>query len=280
MQFADARLEGALLAPGTSFGSYRVIRCMGEGGMSRVWLAVDMHSGLPCALKEARRFSSPGEDGAAMRSLLDEAELLSGLDHPSVPKVYDLIVGDGMAVMAMEFVEGVALSITLAGRSVPFDAAMVVRWGCQLCAALQYLHARTPAVIFRDLKPANVVLSSNGCVRLVDFGIACRQGSGAASRLLGTRGYAAPEQLDGTSEVGPEADIYALGVTLHRLLTLRTPDADGTPPPLLRVCRSNLPASLEAVVARCTNVDPESRYESCAEVARDLARSARVLEVA
>ena len=233
---------------------YVVERTLGQGGMGAVYRVRDLRlAGRPCALKELAVVptSAAGREDALRRWHL-EAEMLVRLSHPAVPQVYDRLVEGNRYYLVMEYVAGVDLGtlaadyLDLTGEPLPEPA--VATWGAQVALVLCYLHRQDPPVVHRDVKPANILLLSDGRVKLVDFGLA-RPGASDAATRIGTPGYAPPEQYRGAAE--PRSDVYGLGATLHHLSSGRDPS--GQAPfdfPPLRALRPELgPALADAVDA-------------------------------
>lgn len=196
---------------------YRIVMQIGKGGMGRVYLAEDLRlGGKARALKLTRPM--PEE----RRTFLPEAQMLCGLEHPHLPAVVDYYPPDqqGIACIVMEYIAGDTLAERFAryGLRMPFH--LVLRYLIQLCDVLVYLHAQSPSIVFRDLKPANVLLDRNDNAVLVDFGIARwhRAGAGSDTMQLGTPGFAAPEQLRG-EQSDPRTDLYGLGALAYHLLS-------------------------------------------------------------
>ena len=156
-------------------GRYRILTQVGIGGMSTVYLAMDASLNRRWAVKQMRDAGSAERRDVMLRSLTVESEMIARLDHPAIPRIVDLIDDDTGVFVVMDFVEGQTLR-TLLEREGPQDEALVVDWGIQLCDVLDYLHRRTPMVVFRDMKPSNVMLTPDGMVKLIDFGIAIEQG--------------------------------------------------------------------------------------------------------
>ncbi len=206
-------------------GRYRLERILGEGATGRVYLARDTKlRGAVWAVKEVDYSALPIEEfEEARHTFAREAELLKGLRHRSLPQVVDHFTIDDRDYLVMERVEGPTLEGILCKRSVPLPQDRVVELGLGLSETLHYLHHRTPPVIYRDLKPANVMVTLDGEVKLIDFGIArsIRPSKAGDTTAYGTPGFAPPEQYQGRSE--PASDVYALGVTLHRAATLYEP---------------------------------------------------------
>lgn len=249
-------------------GKYELLQVAGTGGMSRVWLARDRKLNKLWAVKE---MDPRGRGGVEERSLLAEASLLKGLDHPALPRVVDIVDGaDGLFVV-MDFVEGVSLKCMRERAGGALPQKDVIEWGIQLCDVLGYLHGLTPPVVYRDMKPGNVMLREDGTVKLVDFGTARRFKVGAAgdTTVLGTRGYAAPEQLAGDLQTDARSDVYSLGVTLHALVTGLSPSSQAYPRPIREVDPS-LDEGLEIVLERATRANPDERYQTCEQMGRDL----------
>ena len=242
-------------------GRYEVLREIGRGGMSTVYLVRDIRLRKNWALKAV------GKRGNETQSILMEAELLKKLKHPQLPRVVDILEEETCFGLVMDFIEGRTLEEVLREKGT-VSQGDAVRWAKQLSGVLYYLHNCDPPVIYRDLKPGNIMLKPDGNVVLFDFGIAreyktCRAND---TQSLGTFGYAAPEQFGGQGQTTPQTDIYSLGATLYHLLTGKSPS---DPPYGVRPIRDvdpGLSAGLEEIVCRCTMHDPGKRYKDCAEL--------------
>lgn len=249
-------------------GKYELLQVAGTGGMSRVWLAQDRKLNKLWAVKE---MDPRGRGGVEERSLLAEASLLKGLDHPALPRVVDIVDDAAGLFVVMDYVEGISLKEMRerAGGTLPQED--VIAWGVQLCDVLGYLHGLTPPVVYRDMKPGNVMLREDGTVKLVDFGTARRFKWGAAgdTTVLGTRGYAAPEQLAGDLQTDARSDVYSLGVTLHALVTGVLPSSEAYVRPIREIDPA-LDEGLEVVLERATRPNPDERYQTCREMGCDL----------
>jgi formylglycine-generating enzyme required for sulfatase activity len=268
-------------------GRYRIIRQIGGGGQALVYLAEDTNLGGLRAIKELTPDpnASPQERQAAYDQFQREAQILAVLNHPNLVQVWGHFrVGD-KAYLIMDYIDGQTLE-EIMDQSLRFlPEAAVLRWAGQLCDVLDYLHQQRPSVIFRDLKPSNVMLDRSDTVKLIDFGIIrlFKTGQTADTVSMGTPGYAPLEQ-HGRGQTDARSDIYALGATLYHLLTRREPEPapdralPGQPDPLqpARVHNPRIRPSTEAVLAKAMAVNPNHRFQSAQEMKRALmgARSA------
>ena len=248
-------------------GKYEVLREIGKGGMSVVYLAMDKRLNKQWAIKEFRKDKDDASKQVALKALLDEANLMKKLDHPTLPRIVDIIETNQTVYIVMDYIEGESLNKVLdAYGAQPQEA--VVEWAKQLSEVLDYLHTQNPPVIYRDMKPANIMLKPDGTVRLIDFGIAreYKEGKEGDTEAIGTRGYAAPEQFGGRGQTDARTDIYSLGVTLYHLVTGKNP----AEPPYeiypIRHWDPTLSSGLEWLIQKCTQLNPNDRYQSCAEV--------------
>lgn len=255
-------------------GRYQLIRVIGAGGMSTVWLAMDETLGKQWAVKEIRLSDDPAEREIITSSFVAEANLIKRFDHVAIPRIVDLVDEGGTLYVVMDYVEGRSLESLLSSEG-PQAEEDVVDWAIQLCDVLDYLHQLDPPIVYCDLKPSNVMLRPDGTMRLIDFGIARPEGSAheaeQAGRRLGTKGYAAPEQYGG-SGIDRRCDVFSLGATAYALLTgtRPTPDAGELAP--LRQVRPELSVGIERVVTRAMAADPSDRYAGAAEMAYALER--------
>nr|BBH94336.1 hypothetical protein KTA_25350 [Thermogemmatispora argillosa] len=254
-------------------GRYQIIAPVGQGGFGAVYRAIDLAlANRTVAIKEmSQQYLSAKEQQEAATAFQQEAHLLAGLLHPNLPRIYDHFSEKGRWYLVMDFIEGETLEARLShmpeGR-LPLDE--VLRLGIQLCNVLGYLHSRQPPIIFRDLKPANIMLTSEGHVYLIDFGIArlFKPGQSKDTTALGSAGYAAPEQY-GRAQSTPQTDIYALGATLHQLVT-------GQDPSFSPFSFAPFPQQdadhrrLEALVMRMVQTEASRRPASIQEVKAEL----------
>lgn len=243
---------------------YEIVAKIGEGGMSKVYLAMDRRLNKQWAVKEAKK--KPGKNSEIYElTPMAEAGLLKGLNHENIVRIVDIIEERGYLYIVEDFVEGNSLLEKLKeGPSNPDD---VVNWGIQLCDTLQYLHTLKEPIIYRDMKPENVQLDPDGKkVVLLDFGIAkiYKPQNTSDTNILGTRGYAAPEQFDINRQSDGRTDIYSLGVTLRALLMGKKP-SDVLFHEDIRKFNPEVTDGLVKVLAKATNNNPDKRYQTAAE---------------
>ena len=268
------------LQPGKRIGRYRIEKELGRGGMSVVYLAEDLHLGKYWAVKAIRKspdgMSSEGESGRA--SLLAEAELMKKLEHPALPRIVDIFTEEDSVILVMDYVEGDTLA-ELLKRIGPFSEKLVREWLICLAGVLQYLHSQDPPVIYRDMKPANVIRKRDGSLVLLDLGIAreYKTDQELDTVALGTRGYAPPEQY-GNAQTDIRSDIYSLGMTGAELLTGIPPDKDPwfyQSHPFRKVF-PEISQDMENILNRCLAFSPRDRFESCAALIRALRHQDRM----
>ena len=242
-----------LLAPNALLQSrYVITRKLGQGGMGAVYQAQDARlQGKLWAVKEMSnaQLADPTERANAAAAFQREAQLLATLDHANLPKVTDFFEEGGKQYLVMDFVDGHTLEQVVAATPGFLPEPTVLAWAEQLCDVLEYLHTRQPPIIFRDLKPANIMLTREGKIKLIDFGIArfFKAGKTKDTAAYGTMGYAAPEQF-GTGQTDARSDIYSLGVTLHFLLTKYDPALSPFNLPPVRNVNPLVSPQTEAVV--------------------------------
>lgn len=247
-------------------GKYRVLRKCGQGGMSIVYMAMNERANKTWAIKEIRKSGIRNYE-VIKQGLLTESDLLKRLNHPNLPSIIDVIDGKDSLLIVMDFIEGRTLQAILEEYGAQ-PQKNVIEWAKQLCDVLGYLHSRTPPIIYRDMKPSNIMLKPDGNVVLFDFGTAREYKSRGFEDTvcLGTRGYAAPEQYGGRGQTDARTDIYCLGMTLYHLLTGHNP---GDPPyecyPI-RQWNPELSKGLETILLKCTAQNPKDRYQSCGEL--------------
>jgi serine/threonine protein kinase len=254
-------------------GRYQVVRLVGQGGMSNLYLAYDRkYNNASVVVKEmTASYSDPKEQQMAVDLFHREAKLLASLNHRHIPKVFDYFQFAGKYYLSMEYIDGVDLAVKLEETKGPLPETQVLEWGEQIAKVLFYLHKHEPPIVFRDVKPSNIMISSLG-VKLIDFGIARHfdQAKKGDTMRIGSPGYAPPEQY--AAQTDPRSDIYALGVTLHHALTGRDPTATNTPflVPPARDLNPNLAEATAAMLSRATQLDPADRYQSALDMKKDM----------
>lgn len=249
-------------------GKYEILKEIGHGGMSTVYLAMDKHLNKQWAVKEIRKSGKGKNDEVVINSLLAEANMMKRLDHPSLPRIVDIIDNGITIYVVMDYIEGDSLDKYLQEYGAqPEDR--VIEWAKQICDALSYLHSQKPPIIYRDMKPANVMLKPEGNIKIIDFGIAreYKEQNLSDTTVLGTKGYAPPEQYSGQTD--PRSDIFALGMTMHHLLTGIDP-RNGEPYAPVRNWNPELSEGIEIIIDKCVEPAAENRYQNCADLLYDL----------
>ncbi len=262
-----------------SSNRYKIERLIASGGMGAVYLATDQRFGRPCAVKEMLDdFHNDAERTQSLDWFRREATLLLDINHASIPHVRDFFMEDGRHYLVMDFIEGRTLNEVLekegnvpglnGARGLPEER--VRSWAQQLCSVLGYLHRQNPPIIFRDLKPPNIMVTDKDEIKLIDFGIARTvQSQQISSTVIMTIGYAPPEQLQGRPEM--RSDLYSLGATLHRLLTRH--DASNNKPtifsfPPVRTLRPDISPGLEEIISKALATNIDDRWANAAEMER------------
>jgi len=270
------RVEGRLPEGYLLQGRYRILGVIGVGGMSIVYKAQDMRFANVtrlCVVKEMRNTATDAQTRAVTRRNFErEANILATLSHPSVVQVYDYFSEADSSYLVLEYVEGKDLEALLADTEGFLPEAQVVHWAIQICEVLSFLHSHEPQpIIFRDLKPSNIMLDKHGRIRLIDFGIARIFQSGLKGTMVGTEGYSPPEQYRGSAE--PRVDIYALGATMHHLLSKQDPRLE---PPFsfherpIHQTNPFVSRELVEIINRALEYDVNKRYGSAEEMQRAL----------
>jgi serine/threonine protein kinase len=265
----DQQRSTPRLQPGDTLGHdrYRIVRIVALGGMGAVYKAEDQNLHRPCAVKEMLdTFTDPKDRQQVVEWFKREASLLHDLNHSAIPRVRDSFEHDGRYYLVMDFVEGRNLAEVMEQEGVQSEER-VRRWGLQLCDVLSYLHHQ--GIIFRDLKPANVMVGQDDRVKLIDFGIARSLRTQSEAMVIVTYGFAAPEQLQNAAE--PRSDIFSLGATLHRLLTNH--DANNNKPmifnfPPVRSLRPDVTPAFEAIIMRALMPRAVERWTTAGEMGR------------
>ena len=219
-------------------GRYRVTRPLGGGGMKLVYLAEDMRlASRQCALAEmVDSFTSPETQKQAVAAFQREADMLAQLSNEHIPRVFDRFSDQNHHYLVMEYIDGITLEQKLQNAGGKLPESEVIDVALQVLDTLEYLHNLEPPVIYRDLKPSNVMLTPSEQVKLIDFGIARFFQPLSNATMIGTQGYAPPEQYRG--KVESRSDLYALGATMHHALSGRDPALEPpfSFPPLRSLC--------------------------------------------
>ncbi len=252
---------------------YRVLHVIGKGGMGTVYIGVDTQLGdRLVAIKEMTQGGlTPPEKVVAAKNFEREAHLLASLQHPHLPGIYDHFSEGSRWYLVMSFIKGQTLPDYLEMQGGYLDVEEVVEIGLALCSVLQYLHTHRPPIIFRDLKPSNIMRTVDGNIYLIDFGIAriFKPGQGADTAYQGSAGYAPPEQY-GTSQTTPRSDIYSLGATLYYLLTGYNPASTPFNLPPLDALAADVPPPLTELITAMLALDDEERPQSAEAVKWEL----------
>ncbi|QPC81182.1 serine/threonine-protein kinase [Phototrophicus methaneseepsis] len=268
----DSGYEGGHLRPNTILlARYKIDAKLGGGGQGAVYQARDLNfpdARRLVAIKEMTVMTAdPSLRASSLKTFQREANILATLNHPATPKIYDFFDQNNSAYLIMEYINGNNLEeILIKTKKIPIDK--IVEWAIELCDVLQYLHSYQPEpIIFRDMKPANIMIDSLGKVRLVDFGIAKIFVSGVKHTTIGTEGYSSPEQYKGNAN--PLSDIFSLGATLHHVITRKDPRLE---PPFsfsernIMDYNEEATPELAAILDKALSFEPEKRYQSCAEM--------------
>jgi outer membrane protein assembly factor BamB/tRNA A-37 threonylcarbamoyl transferase component Bud32 len=265
--------EGATLPKGTVLqGRYEIIRTLAIGGMSTVYQARDKRFtkvARLCAVKEMINSApDPHLRELAIKNFEREANILATLSHPAIPKIFDYFSEGNRSYLVLEFIEGQDLERLLQHTASFLPEEQLISWAIQICDVLSYIHSHKPSsIIFRDLKPSNIILNNQDRIVLIDFGIAKVFQTGQKGTMIGTEGYSPPEQYKGIAD--PRGDIYALGATMHHLLTKRDPRLE---PPFTfhefppRSLNLEVSERLETVVMKALQYEIEDRYSSAEEM--------------
>ncbi len=269
---ASAGLDEAILPQGAILqGRYEIIKVLGLGVMPAVYQARDLrftNVARICALKEMTSTTpDPQVRRLAIQNFERKANILASLNHQAIPKIYDYFSEGNRSYLVLEYIEGEDLETLMGNTDEMLSPEHVLDWAIQICDVLSYLHSQNPPIVFRDMKPSNIMLRPPGHIVLIDFGIARVFESGQKGTMIGTEGYSPPEQYRGTAN--PTGDIYALGATLHHLLTRRDPRLE---PPFTfheepaRLLNTAVSEQLDAVIMRALDYEPERRFASAAEM--------------
>lgn len=255
---------------------YQIIGLRALGGMGAIYEARDLRFARTlrrCAVKEIINITPDVKTRQLnLQNFEREANILATLNHPAIPHIFDYFSRSSRAYLVMEFVEGQDLEALLDLAESPIPEQRVLGWALQLCDVLKYLHGHTEGpIVFRDLKPSNIMLCNNERIVLVDFGIAKIFADKKKGTMVGTEGYSPPEQYRGLA--GPKGDIYALGATMHHLLTGQDPRLQ---PPFsfhdfsLQKLNPAVSAATESIVMRCLEYEADQRYDSISQLEQEI----------
>ncbi|HLB64516.1 MAG TPA: serine/threonine-protein kinase [Anaerolineales bacterium] len=272
---------GQLQAGATLQERYLILGILGAGGMSSVYKGRDLHfpnvTKLVAVKEMVNLAADPTMHEMIVRNFEREADLLATLSHPAIPRIFDYFSQANNSYLVMEFIEGKDLEALLVETEDYLPEKQVVTWALELCDVLNYLHGHKPQpVVFRDIKPSNIMIDQHSHIRLIDFGIARVFQPGQKGTMIGTEGYSPPEQYRG--EASPAGDIYALGATLHHLLTRRDPRAEA---PFsfaerpVRQINSAISPELEALINRALAYDPKDRFPTAESMREALVAAAK-----
>ncbi|MCS6884774.1 MAG: FHA domain-containing serine/threonine-protein kinase [Acidobacteriota bacterium] len=275
------------LKPGTVLvGRYEIVKRIGGGGMGNVYQAKDKRlADAPRAVKEMiGMFTDEASRRKAIEDFERESQVLASLDHSAIPTIFDYFVDEGNYYLVMKLITGGDLGKKLYSSPMGrIDERTVTEWAIQICDVLSYLHKKDPPIIYRDLKPANIMLDERGKIVLVDFGIARFVAPTQKNvTAIGTMGYAPPELFSG--KVNPRSDIYSLGATMFHLLTGKDPQDnpllifDFTKNPRPRQINPELTEGIEKIVAKAVEYKHENRFTSADEMKKALEEHLRKLE--
>jgi serine/threonine protein kinase len=249
-------------------GRWEIVKQLGQGGMGTIYLAQDLHvSNRLCVVKRLRvDFFREEDRKQALAFFQREMTVLSSLKHPNIVVIHDYFEEDGNYFLVMEYVEGENLQHKLMDQGHPFMEFEVKEWAAKVCEVLDYLHSQRPPVIYRDLKPSNIMVDTTGDIKLVDFGIARPYAEDSDNTHVVSGGYSPPEQYWGGAD--PRSDIYGLGATMYFLLTGQEPLALQTSSP--REINQRVSYELDRIVQRATAQDVWLRYQTATEMFNDL----------
>jgi serine/threonine-protein kinase len=262
---------------------YEIVGLLGTGGMGAVYKVADRdRKGRALAAKELRSDGlSPMKAQEALSLFQTEARILARLTHPNLPKVYDYFSLPGKHYIIMEYVKGKTLEAILRSRKgQPVEERLALSWALQICRAMQFLSVQKPPVVFRDLKPSNIMIEPDGKVKLIDFGIArfFKEDKREDTYVYGTPGYAAPEQY-GTGQTSVRSDIFSLGATLHHCLTGRDPSESPLEFPDARSLNPKLNKGTSRILTKALDQEMGRRYRTALDMKRAIQSVLRNIEI-
>lgn len=252
---------------------YEIIEQIGHGGMSKVYKVRDIRLQKYWALKEINLEEELENKDILEQSIISEMELLKDLEHPTLPRIVDYFNEKTKIYIIIDYIEGETLKERVR-REGPQKEETVIEWALQLCDVIDYLHSKN--IIYRDLKPSNIMINTYGKLKLIDFGTAriYKENNSEDTVYFGTRGYAAPEQFGRQGQTDKRTDVYSMGATLYYLLTGKSPmyTIDGE-----RV--QTYSEKMKRLIERCMQIDPINRYRSFEEVRKELLECKKMMKV-
>jgi outer membrane protein assembly factor BamB/tRNA A-37 threonylcarbamoyl transferase component Bud32 len=278
---SEKKLSGQLSPGATLSNRYLIQGVIGIGGMGAVYRARDLHFPNVTKLVAVKEMINQARDPQMRKTIVinfeREANILATLSHPAIPRVHDYFTNNERSYLILEFIHGKDIETLLNESEDLFHEDQIIAWAIELCDVLEYLHSRKPKpIIFRDLKPSNVMINQHNHVVLIDFGIAKQFQSGIKGTMIGTEGYSPPEQYRG--EESEVSDVYGLGACLHHLLTRRDPRLE---PPFsfserpIHVVNPGVSPDLERTITKSLQYNPEDRFQSVVEFKEELILIAR-----
>ncbi|MBI9035113.1 MAG: serine/threonine-protein kinase [Bacteroidales bacterium] len=275
--FDQNQFESTQLVSGTILEDrYKIIDVIGVGGMGSVYKARDLRFSNTEKLVAIKEMINQALDSLVQKTIVQnferEANILASLSHPSIPKIFDFFTRERRSYLVLELIDGKDLEDIVSDTPGNIPVEKVIQWGIELCEVLHYLHSMNPTpVVFRDMKPSNVMVNKEDHIILIDFGIAKDFRTGKKGTMVGTEGYSPPEQYRG--EATPLADMYALGATLHHLLTRRDPRLEAPftfPDRSILDINPKVSSELAAIIEKSLQYEPTERFSSIHEMADEL----------
>lgn len=246
---------------------YEILKLINKGASGHVYLALDRNLNKQWAIKKIRKYSG----GIKSNALMEEAQIMKNLDHPVLPRIVEITEDSEFFYIVMDYVQGENLKTILRANG-PQNQKTVVLWMIDLCSAIGYLHSQN--IIYRDMKPENIILTPEGNIKLIDFGIAreYKEGHSEDTQPLGSRGYAAPEQYEGAGlgQSDARTDIYGLGMTMFHLLTGCPPRKFSGDVYSIRNVDPALSSGLDRIILKCVERDQNKRYQDTDELEKAL----------
>lgn len=280
--FSSGQLPDKQLQPGSILvNRYAIQEVIGVGGMGSVYRARDLHFPNAVKLVAVKEMINQARDPLVRQTIVQnferEANTLATLEHASIPRIFDYFTFSERSYLVLEYVNGKDLEEVINQTQDFLHEEIIIHWAIELCDVLSYLHDHKPdPIIFRDMKPANVMINQNNHIVLIDFGIAKNFSVGQKGTMIGTEGYSPPEQYRG--EASPQADIYALGATLHHLLTRKDPRLE---PPFtfsdrpVRKINPEVSVEMENVINTALQYNPADRFQSAQQMKEALIAAGR-----